>query len=647
MKKIFTLLSLALVGLAAQATTYVIQVDDASHVASFTKEGEELTFDADNKITLEIPEGEYYSCVIKTTDPWVLSNESYNETEAWGVNYLYTYFRNNHEFYVNGYSEDTKYYFVTVDNSEIRKNTATINIIGDPAKVSMSNYYSYEEVNITENPFTWHFMDEEGYIAIGSKDYSQNLYKVYHNDEEVIRNYNFQMTLANGDKVDIYTEWPDEEVTVTFEFKGDAGTKSFSQATINGKEVTDFSKPVVAKMGQNINLYLAYTNYTTNSFTINGEAQSVSEWGGSYSGILEGDLSVVLDQTLKECYTANVTVNDCSLIKYMEAGLQNIKPTSNSFTVQVAKDQAAYNPIYFYPIDYTAQIDNCSVDDKPAEFQEYDRAYYVELKEDTKEIVVNASLLDRQDMFAFYFNSPKKASYDSHDIYKLNGFWMSCQFAREDLWPDNIKAGYNFFDFGPMDGQFQFGLYGNEPDIDSNAYIYLNNEKQPSPYYSAPFIFTPNNCDVVKVYITEGVEPSTYTAEFAVEEEGAVLGAYMDMVNPITVADEADFTALQETGFTLLLADGYIVKLNGEQIDPMEEPVLARSEEGTVYYFNLVKDLSVEILKDESGISTIAADDNAADPAVYNILGVKVSNGSTDNLPAGLYIQKGQKFYVK
>ncbi|MCF0213700.1 MAG: hypothetical protein HUK13_07765, partial [Muribaculaceae bacterium] len=75
--------------------------------------------------------------------------------------------------------------------------------------------------------------------------------------------------------------------------------------------------------------------------------------------------------------------------------------------------------------------------------------------------------------------------------------------------------------------------------------------------------------------------------------------------------------------------------------------VLARSEEGTVYYFDLVKDLKVEILKGESGISTIADDDNAADNAVYNILGVKVSNGSTDNLPAGLYIQKGQKFYVK
>ena len=648
MKKIFTLLSLALVGLAAQATTYVIHVDDASHVASFTKDGEELTFDADNNITLDIPADSYNVCKITTADPWVLSTESYNETESWGVNYLYTYFRNYHEFYVNGYSEDTKYFFVTVDNNEIRKNTATINIIGDPSKVSMSSYYSYEEVKLTENPFTWRFMDAEGSINIGSKDYSQNLYKVLQNGVEVERTWgSFPMTVADGDVVDIYTEWPDEDVTITIELKGDACNKSFSTFTVNSQAITDFSQPIVAKMGQNITIYLAYTNYTTNSFTINGEPQPVDQWGGSYSGILEGNLAIVLDQTLKECYTANVTVNDYTLIKYMEAGVQNIKPTSNTFTVQVAKDQASYNPVYFYPVDYTSQIDNCTVDGAPAEYNEYDRNYLVELKEDTKEIVVSASHINRPDIFAFYFNSPKKASYTMSDIYKLQGFWMSCQFAREDLWPDNMKDGYNFFDFGEIDGEFQFGLYGNEPDIDSNAHVYYNNEKQASPYYSAPFLFTPQDGDVLKVYITEGVEPATYTAEFAVEDATAVLGAYTDMIKPIAVADKAEFSELQETGFTLLVADGNIVKLDGEQIDPMEDPVETRSEEGNVYYFDLVKDLKVEIVKDESGINTIAAEDNAANTAVYNVLGVKVSNGSTENLPAGLYIQKGQKFYVK
>ncbi|MCF0214018.1 MAG: hypothetical protein HUK13_07775, partial [Muribaculaceae bacterium] len=52
------------------------------------------------------------------------------------------------------------------------------------------------------------------------------------------------------------------------------------------------------------------------------------------------------------------------------------------------------------------------------------------------------------------------------------------------------------------------------------------------------------------------------------------------------------------------------------------------------------------IEEEGSGIDTITAD-SAADSAVYTLMGVKVSNGAIDALPAGIYVQQGRKVYVK
>ena len=651
MKKIFTLLSLALVAFAAQAqgtTHVVVKVDDPTHFDTVVacKDGVEFetkTFET-NEVSFDVTlaEGEYgsYMFAITTKAPYIIApGATYTEDGTeWEIG-IYNLAKSSYEFYIYpGYTAETVYNFLSVSEDDYRKNSATINIYGDPDNVSayMTNIYQ-RIAGLQPGENTFKFADVEGAISVTAQLYQKPLYKVCKNDTELTPDgTTWYLTLENGDVLDIYEEWPEGEATIKFEFKGDASTKVLDYMSIGETYYRDFSEPFVAKIGQLVNLSISNVNYNINSFAVNGEVQP--EYMTSYAGVLTEDLTFVIDATKKECYTATVNVNDYTLIKYAEAGVQDILPTSNTFTVEVAKDMASYYPIYICPLDYSCQIDECT----PGEYWEYDRLYCVNITEEVTEINVKASRIDRPDMLSFYFNSPKNATE------YLSGYWFGCEFpGRQWEMMANMKAGYNFFDFGDVDGQFQFGLYGNEPDIDKYAYVYLNDEKCPSPYYSSPILFTPQDGDVFKVYINGGVEPSRYTATFSVEDATVVKGAYIDGINEITVADEAEFKALQETGFTLLLADGYIVKLNGEQIDPMEEPVLARSEEGTVYYFNLVKDLSVEILKDESGINTIAADDNAADPAVYNILGVKVSNGSTDNLPAGLYIQKGQKFYVK
>ena len=654
MKKIFTLLSLALVAFALQAqVSYSIHIDDPSRVAKFTFNGQEQTFDADGYVKFDLANEEYGTCYISTVDPYVLSSDSYSTEYGDEVykNNLYTYNKNSFEFYPSGYSYNgvykVEYEFITVDETVLRNNVATIKVHGNPEKLQMSNYYSWTtKSDFVEGDNIYRFMDAEANVGFSSKDYSHPLYKLEQNGTEVEGSYgNWDITLANNDVIDIYTEYPDKDVTITFEFKGEACRKSIRYLTIGGKAYTDFSEPIVAKMGENYSLSLSSINYETTFFSINGEPQELGYWMGD-DGILTEDIAYVIEQTKRPCYTATVTVDDYTHIKYNEAGVEGLVPTSNTFEVEVGVENAQYNPVYFLPLDYNFNIVECTVNGQPATYYEYYGYYEVELKEEAQEINITTEALERPYTFSFYFNSPQKASYDYYDQFGLSGWWLSCEARRSDI-NENMKAGYNIFDIGDVDGQFQMYFYGAEDDITKYAHVYINDKKvEAKLVYEDPAFFTPADKDAVKVYISEE-EPAFYTATFAVEDAAAVKGAYVDLIKEISVADKAEFEALQETGFSLLLADGYVVKLNGEQIEPMEEPVLARSEEGTVYYFDRVKYLNVEIVKGESGITTIAADDNAVDPAVYNILGVKVSNGSTDNLPAGLYIQKGQKFYVK
>ena len=655
MKKIFTLLSLALVAFMAQATRVSVHVDDVSHIQKFVVNGEEKTFNADGYYYDETFEGESLDCYLYTAAPYVIDDENSYYMDEYPTGDVYkcsviSYYSDHYNIWVGDYSRQIDYEIVTVDDAVVRKNTATFKIHGNPEKVSLYNNYTYNQIDFTEEETTFRFMDQEANPTLQANDSSNPLYKVEVNGDELTErnwNKNYDLQLNNGDIIDVYTEWPEKDITVTLVFKGEAGRKSICGLQLGGKDLLDpsnpidLTQPIVGKMGQTFQMTLTGTNYTTNQFSINGVDQEIVSYGNSYSDILTEDLTFVIDQTKKPCYTATVTVDDYTRIKYDEAYVYDLVPTSNTFVIEVAQESASWCSVSISPIDYTVNIDKCTFDGVELE-KNYYGDYSMNLSEGTHEVNVETSVIERNDMFSFYFNSPEKIAQ-----YNVGGWNFSCSgsMARNESLYKSIKPGYNYIDFGAADGDFSFFTYGGEDVIN----FYKNNEKvEGQTGWGVTWTFTPTDGDSYKVYVTNE-EPSFYTATFAVEDEAAVLGAYVDGIKEIEVGDKAEFNELQETGFSLLIAEGYIVKLNGEEIDPMEEPVenVSRGVESKVYYFDLVKDTDVRIVKEESGIDSISVEENVANPAVYNMLGVKVSNGTTDNLPSGFYVQKGRKIYVK
>ena len=646
MKKIFTLLSLMLVVFMAQATCKVtIHVDDPSHVEKVEFRYDTYYFNEESVITFETEIAD--NIFVYAADNCVFTNDSYEivDGDRYGI---YPNYAIRDIEWINATSINSiEFWYFTGNVEELRDQTCTINVNGDPenVQVQFANTSRFLE-GLKKGENIVKFMKDESPFTINARNYKKPLYEVYLNGTKQTPEYNaWNLAIADGDILDVNPEWPDKDVTVTLSYAGDASADCIKYIYVGGELVTDYSKPIVSKAGTPFQIDFATINYATDYLKVNGVEQAIELWSVGYSCTLIEDITIEIKQTKRPCYTANVTVDDYTRITYQEGGVDRM-PTSNNFVVEVAKDYAPNYPVRFIPLNFLYQIDECTVVDGESYYSGWDREYMVNLGEKVKEINVKTSVIDRPGEFSFYFNSPEKTEIEG----LINGCNFECDNYSRTL-SEEYGAGYSVLPFGEVDGEFSFVVYGEIKDCEKYIHAYMNNEVfEPVGEYYSYWAFTPENKDAFKVFVGEEA-PVFYKATFSVDDKGAVKSALVDFVKDTAITAGLVLNELQETGVLLDLADGYIVKLNGEQILPIDEDIVLYKTTipvgNNTYYFDIVRDLKVEIIKDESGISAVTVTDDEANPAVYNMLGVKVSNGSTDNLPSGFYVQKGRKIYVK
>ena len=633
-----------MVALAANAECEVtFHIDDPTHVTTLSYLGTDYTFDETGTITFTTEVTNYGN--LATVSPWAFTKASYSIVDGQKQESYFDYSEDYH-FYIEGKTRSTvEFFLVTADVNEVRTKSCKVNINGSPDNFYLQfsgTYIGHWVDNLQEGENTLNFRPGENTVAIAS-DPNKPVCEVALNGVKctgIKGNYIIEINEDNVDVIDINTVWPDKDVTVTINYEGDASAACITDFTISGEKVADFSKPVKAKIGQVINIDCRNSNYTTDYLKINGQEQ---DWT-FYEGILTEDLVIDLKQTKKPCYTANVTVDDYTRIKYALGYYDTYYyPTSNTFTVEKAQDSSG--PVTFYAIDTDCLIDKCTADGVEVELEDHKQGKTVYLKENVQDIVITTRDIERPNQFMFYYNSPEKAL----SIYGITDWLLSSNvYGREGYYKEELQKGYNMIDFGPDDGEFRFILYGDMDVTDKCAHFYKNNELLPSVGYEmTSWYFTPENNDVIKAFIVEKT-PKTYEVSFSVEDEGAVEEAYVDIVREVEITDETVLTEIQETGVILNVDEDYVVIVDGEEIAPANEPMeTVKRLRGKVYVLDVLKDMNVKIVKRESGISGVTVSEKTSNPAVYNLLGVKVSDGSTDNLPAGLYIQKGQKIYVK
>ena len=634
MKKFFTLMALTLITVMGWAQIPVkVQIDDPSRVESMTFAEAPITFDAAGKCEFTAEKPGYL--IVNLKSPWKFTSTcTYTEHyQAGGDPYMGTLYC-SYNSYVSSWIGDAGYYsayefvLTTFNMDDARTNEATVTVHGKPEKVQLQlSGTNWSKSDFVEGDNTVKFMDDEKTFTIGSAKYPELLYEVYLNGTKQESQYQqWSFDVANGDKIDVYTEYPDKDVTVTIKYAGDASAEAIQYVKI-GNEEQDFTKPISAKAGQTITFQPNTSVYTPVYIKVNGVEQPNMY---SYSAVLTEDIEIEVNLTKKATYKATVTVDDCSHIKYM-LGYGDYKfPTANTFDVEIAQDDASWSAVLLEPVDYNYAIVEVTLDGVKVDPYEWDKSkYYVYLTESAKEITVKTEAVVRDRNWAFYFDSPSKINDSSLNLY---GWSMSCDVLSRQFHNENIFAGYNVIPFADIDGTFKFTPYGPfDPDVKNNVHVYLNNEEYNPAAGETDWKMQFNDGDVFKVYVSP-TAPATHTVTFSATAATAVESAYVDRIKSFVVTDGLKMeNELPGTEYKITLAAGYILLVNGT------EP----ASDGGVYTFVCNEDSEVKI---DSATGINAAKATVSAQPAYNLSGARVSGNARQQ---ELRIQNSRKFIVK
>ena len=637
MKKFFTLLTVATMSLIANAYPVTITVDDASHIDRLEYDGQTYIFSSN---TLELEADAKVAATLYFADSWALDPSSYYQYKFPEKEDLYNdkpsgNYQASVQLPLNLYAacEWGKYFINTVNIDELRTESFTVNVHGDPEKVflmySVTNYRPKLVEGKNELKFWW----KEGTpLVITSAGMDYDLYQVWVNGENFVdSDFDWGLLLNDGDVIDIYTEWPDEDVSVTLSLKGDASYADIISYQINGVTPPDPTVPYPAKMGQTFYIRFNTTLKEITCLMINGEQWDMG-MNGTYETRLTGDFNFEVTMEKVPCWTATVTVDNPSHIRYNVAGGRNYNPKENTFEIDYPMDSPSI--VTFERRDNSCELVLVELDGK-TQSTDPDKCY-IYLTKDGLNINISTKEVDRNESLIFYFDSPEKSSDETKGLY---GWWVLLNNSpyQQEI-QDNVKAGYNEIAFSAGECPFEFGV--NSFNVEQWVYVYLNNEAWTLGPEDKGWSFTPADNDVLKMYIADeaGVAPERSDVKFTVAEPGAVVSTLVDGVNEVSVSNDMVIAdQLPGTLFEMALARGYEVLVNDVRIEPDEDGVCS---------FEVNGDLNVNVRKD-AGIEDVTVTETITDAPIYNLMGVKVSDGSTDNLPTGIYVSKGAKIRVK
>ena len=637
MKKLFTLLTVATMSLIANAYPVTITVDDPSHIDHLEYNNKTYTFESN---VLELEANVDGNATLYLVDPWVMDPESsytnkYIDGDAYDFSFGSDY-ESSTTLYLypsSGY-EWGKYNVKTLNIEEKRTETCTINVHGDPSNVSLLLSSTYSKPKLVEGENVLKFMEAESEFRIDSEDSYKKLYKVEVNGEVVNEpSHCWVIKVKNGYKIDIYTDFPDEEVTISLTFAGDASLDDVKSCMINEEPVADFSQPFTAKMGEQVYVQYYCIMKEITSFEVNGKEAELDYTFGYYC-ILTEDMNFKIDMKNKPVWKASVTIDDPKRIKYSVGGGKVVYPDETTFTVEVPAN--TYFPIGFECRNASCNILTVDLDGNPQSVSY--GASYVYLEKDNQNIVITTEDVIREESFAFYINSLKKADDSEKGLYGFYAYSPDYVYY-QDL--QELKDGYTELPFRASDCPFEFNVGGDAWNEGRYVFSYYNNVAWPLDYNETSiWKFTPEDKDVFKMYIVDeaGVAPEVSSVKFTVVAPEAVVSTFVDIVKEVNVSNDLVIEdQLPGTMFEMTLARGYEVLVNDVRIEPDEEGVCRFTVDG---------DLNVNVRKD-AGIEGVTITEADAEAPVYNLLGVKVSNGSTENLPAGIYVSKGAKIRVK
>lgn len=516
------------------------------------------------------------------------------------------------QIYIIDSMEGETFTAVTKSAAESRTASVTVNI-DSPEKVNMMRYQisGYEFFSEPTTIVNYDPTDELP-LQFGLRT-GATIYKVTTSAGTVSESYGrWAVTPEDGATIDIQVEYPDVDVTYTLtsniegydfirvragspladvdvttgSFTVKAGTQVEYTFNTTKYQITGFNRN-----GTPLNAYYSYsfvaTGNTTDEFTVH-------EYG-SFNTIVRTNMPDKLNVFIGSTYGTKVEAIDDVFTATLDEPYNTtiaMQAASGYYFADIAIDPAPEN-LQYTPNNFSYRCSGAT-------------EIYVELAEITNDCKV-ALFVD--------------------DAEALTAWSASSSFDYKQLFPDPA-TGYNVYEVSKAYSPATINWQTNEGAA-GNIYlngVLLSKEYEWSNSYTANF----KDGDVLHLFV-KGI-PTAVNLTFDVEE-GLEAEAIHNKV--AKVADLASATALFQ-------GDEVKVKVNAEPSDytltANDEPVIA-GEDGT-HTFNLAADTHVKVSK-VSAIGETEADDTKY--PVYNLQGIRVDSR---NLPAGIYISNGSKFYV-
>lgn len=613
MRNLYSLFFTALlscISIAANAINITVNVDDPSRVSvttSYSSTPLELVA-GDNAVSVD----EYTQIYVRAKEN-VFINEVVRSKDGEDDKKQDQYSMTEVYFYVYSTDEGAKYTVSSANADDLRDGSCTI-WVDDPTNVRVQRSGTYTDVDIVAGETTVKYIkDKELPLMIGAKNYGTELYQVKVNDEVVSPQGNmWYVTPADGAKVEIFANFPDEDVAVEFKYASEEAKGFITGVTVNGETVENYNDAdFKVKVGSQISISGNITDYKLNSFKVNGNEPY---FYSPYSFTVKEATIIEVDAHKYGTVKATLDIdNPDNVVVYKGYSYEN-----NIITLNLGENEielSETNALIQIKAVSGSYITSVTADEMSIS-ADYESKYNVNVTEGMK-IVVKSGTIDRNKTAVIYIDDLSKAPYGN----SLN---------RADNSNIDLVNGYNEIKFYDGDNPFRLSFYGVE-----SATAYKNNETFSGVYGGASYELSLTDGDVIKIFLASN--PEMLEAELTAGDgvDASKVAVTMDRI--VTVTDWAGkHNTLPGTEISIKPAEDYdiCVAVDGENVT---------ADADGAFTVIVSKNTTIAVsLPVETGINAVDAEklDNAG---VYNMQGVRVGNADMKQLPAGVYIINGKK----
>ena len=618
---IFVMAIMAIVAFNAKADiTVTLKVDDATRLtanyqyygADYTAKevSLDLTQFTGEGATFTVPASYCYVNIYATDGNTITSamNETTGSSASIGSStYFYIY-------------ADAVLSVTSADLEATRTASCTVNV-DDASKVNMS-YYSGTKIELVNGANTIKFNpNNETPFQISHASYGESLYQVALNNVVQTDSYGrYVVSVADGDVLDIKSDFPDEPTTITFSYgDNEAEVLGCLSVKVDGEAVEDFDgKTLTAKLGQKITIVGDVNLYNFN-YSIYVDGASVYFSGNYEFTATKTEYAISIDATKYTTFNVYATTATPEYISvYAETSNDVITLSTDTTAIALTSNNNYINimpatdcfitSVLVNGVEYGSNYDTSSVSVRGL------------AENDT--IVITADKLVR-DKEAYIWVDDLTAAMYGYSVQRYS-----------DRASVNLISGEAVtVNFADTDNPYYISFY--QPTYCS---IFVNGVYLVPQYEgSTSYYVTLVDGDAIKVYLAS--QPEKYAVTITQNVEDAISA----------VATDGQAYSNYASGFTVL--DGTVVSITLADTKASVTVDGATVEADADGKYNVVITKETNIVVDKTNAIEEVVEVETLNNNVYNLQGILVVKNATESqinaLPAGLYIINCKKVAVK